>query len=150
MSHKSIRKLIEDTVKNVRDDIHYSYGKTTDFNQSEKNAFVYVNTDPLNAVPSYRTENYNYMKQWNVQMVFYKQDSEASPPDEYSVILDEVDDLVDRFLNRLNFFQSQSDSITITITGQNSFIKATAHILTGWIVTLQILAQDDFNYCPEC
>lgn len=150
MSHKSIRKLIEDTVKNVRDDVDYSYGKTTDFNQAEKNAFVYVNTDPLNAVPGYRTENYNYMKQWNVQMAFYKQDSEASPPDEYSVILDEVDDLVDRFLNRLNFFQSQSDSITLSAINQNVFIKATAHILTGYILTFQILAQDDFEYCVDC
>jgi len=151
VSHKSIRKLIQDTALGLQDDIHYSYGKTTDFNQEEKKKLLMVNTSLLTASASYRDNNVsNYMKQWTVQMVFYKFDTEDSTAEDYSKILDETDHLVDRFINDLNMFVYDSDKIVITSVSQQAVVKVLADILTGHMLTFQMLVNDDFEYCKEC
>jgi len=150
MSHKSIRKLIEDAATGLQDDIDYTYGKTTDFNQEEKKSFTYINTSPLNSIPGFRTDGTNYMKQWNVQMAFLKIDKEDSDQEDYSQILDEMDKLVDRFIVNLNFFQAKSDSFVLTVTSQDPAIKVMADIVTGWILSFNILVNDDFEYCEDC
>lgn len=83
-------------------------------------------------------------------MIFYKQDKEDSAMEDYSLILDEVDETVDRFYNDLNFFVSKSEQILLSNFNQQPVIKATAHILTGFILSFQITAQDDFTYCRDC
>lgn len=148
MSHKSIRLLIEETANGLADDIQYSYATETDFNQSRKKGTILINTSPLVSVPTYQQNSTNYMKQWNVEMAFYKVDN--SQEIEYTKILDELDGLVDRFINNLNFFQAKSDQITLSAFNQTPFIKATSDILTGWLLTFQILAMDDFDYCRDC
>lgn len=148
MSHKSIRLLIEDTAKSLQDDIQYSYGKDTDFNQEQKRSLTLINTSPLSAVPSYRVNGtFNYMKAWSIEMAFYAIDSPASIGDEYAGILDRMDLLVDQFVNKLNFFSEKSDTLIIQNISQTPFIKATADILTGYILTFQILVNDNFDYC---
>lgn len=149
MSHKAIRTLLEETALSLADDIQFSYGTETDFNQSEKKGSILINVAPLVSVPSYTVNGvFNYQKQWNVEMVFYKVDN--SQEIEYTQILDELDELVDRFTNNLNSFQEKSDQIVIQAMNQTPFIKATAEILSGWLLTFQILAMDDFDYCRDC
>lgn len=149
MSHKAIRTLLEETALSLADDIQFSYGTETDFNQSEKKGSILINVAPLVSVPTYTVNGvFNYQKQWNVEMVFYKVDN--SQEIEYTQILDELDELVDRFTNNLNSFQEKSDQIVIQAMNQTPFIKATAEILSGWLLTFQILAMDDFSYCKEC
>jgi hypothetical protein len=149
VSHKAIRTLLEETALSLADDIQFSYGTETDFNQSEKKGSILINVAPLVSVPTYTVNGvFNYQKQWNVEMVFYKVDN--SQEIEYTQILDELDELVDRFTNNLNSFQEKSDQIVIQAMNQTPFIKATAEILSGWLLTFQILAMDDFDYCIEC
>lgn len=149
MSHKSIRSLLEGTALSLADDIQFSYGTETDFNQSKKSGSILINVAPLVSVPSYTVNGvFNYQKQWNVEMVFYKVDN--SQEIEYTQILDELDELVDRFVNNLNSFQEKSDQIIIQSMNQTPFIKATADILTGYLLTFQILSMDDFDYCRDC
>jgi hypothetical protein len=149
VSHKAIRTLLEETALSLADDIQFSYGTETDFNQSEKKGSILINVAPLVSVPTYTVNGvFNYQKQWNVEMVFYKVDN--SQEIEYTQILDELDELVDRFTNNLNSFQEKSDQIVIQAMNQTPFIKATAEILSGWLLTFQILAMDDFDYCRDC
>jgi hypothetical protein len=149
MSHKAIRTLLEETALSLADDIQFSYGTETDFNQSEKKGSILINVAPLVSIPSYTVNGvFNYQKQWNVEMVFYKVDN--SQEIEYTQILDELDELVDRFTNNLNSFQEKSDQIVIQAMNQTPFIKATAEILSGWLLTFQILVMDDFDYCRDC
>lgn len=151
MSHKSIRQLIQDTATGLQDDIHYSYGKTSDFNQEQKNKFLMVNTSPLTASAAYRNNGVtNYMKQWGVEIAFYKFDKEESTGEEYALILDQTDSLVDKFINNLNFYSLKSDDILVQGMNQQPFVKVTADILTGHILTFQLLANDDFDYCRDC
>lgn len=151
MSHKSIRKLIEDTAKSLVDDLQYSYGNDTDFNQDRKKSPVMINVAPLVSVPSYTVNGVqNYMKRWDVQMIFCKFDKEASSREDYSKILDDTDVFVDQFINQLNFFSAKSAEITLTFGNQQPFVKAQADILTGWLLTFSILAMDSFEYCEDC
>lgn len=149
MSHKSIRLLIENTVSKLSDDIQYSYATETDFNQSKKKGSVLVNTAPMVAIPSYTVNGVqNFYQQWNVSMVFYKTDKSGEV--DYVKLLDELDEYVDRFINDLNFFQEKSIYITLGSFNKTPFVKATADVLTGWLLTFQLNAMDDFSYCRDC
>lgn len=149
MSHKGIRLLIEDTAKSLGDDIQFDYARTSDFNiTASDQRYPFIVLDPLSAVPEYTVDNVsNYMKRWNCAMAFYGLDKEASTQDQYEKILDDIDELVDKFINKLNFYSVKSDQIIITSMSQQPFVKATSAILTGFLLNFQLQAQDDFNYC---
>lgn len=84
-------------------------------------------------------------------MAFLNSDYEGSNQEEYSKILDEMSDLVDLFINKLNF-NAESDCVTsgeIVITGINKdpAIKVFKDSITGYLVNFSIQETDDFNYC---
>jgi hypothetical protein len=139
--------MIENAARSLQDDIQYSYGTDSDFNQDQKRAFLYINTTPLVPTPSYRNNGVaNYVKSWQTEIAFFKLDREDSSPEDYAKILDTTDDLIDKFVNKLN----QSEGIVLTFGAQQPFIKALADILTGHILTITILAEDSFDYCLDC
>lgn len=145
MSHKSLRTLIEATIHEVIDDVFFYYGEETDFNQAKKKNRILVNLSPLSASAVYSDNNVlNYSKSWNVSMAVYKFDKQANL--NYCEILDATDNLVDKFINRLNL----TDTITITSISQTAFIKALADILTGHLLTFTATLNDDFEYCEGC
>lgn len=152
MSHKGIRLLIEDTAKSLGDDVQFTYARTSDFNILKDKRYPFITLDPLSAVPVYANNNVsNYMKTWAVSMAFYQLDSDASTQEDYAKILDEMDGYVDNFLNKLNFYSLNrnidSDEIILTSISQPPFIKATADVLTGYLLTFQMQVTDQFNYC---
>lgn len=152
MSHKSIRLLIEDVVKSLRDDIGFEYGRTSDFNigASSKVFSYFCNLDVMAAVPNYAVDGvFNYSKSWLCSMAFYGKDTSASLAEDYQKILDETDSFVDQFINKLNFFTNQSDKLLIQAMRQEGFIKQTSAILTGHLLTFTVQVQDDFNYCAN-
>lgn len=149
MSHKSIRLLLEQTANSLADDVQCTYATETDFNQSLKEGTILINIAPLVAVPSYTVNGVtNYSKAWTSDIAFFKVDNSREIT--YQKILDDVDELVDKYIHSLNFFQAKSDRITITFGTQQSFIKATADILTGWILPVTIIPIDDTDYCVDC
>jgi hypothetical protein len=152
MSHKGIRSLIEDVSKSLGNDIQFTYARTSDFNQIRDKRYPFITLDPISAVPTFSVNNTsNYMKTWACSMAFYMLDKEASVESEYAEILDSTDTLVDNFINKLNFYAYNqcitSDEIVITSVNQTPFIKATADILTGHLLTFNLQVTDQFNYC---
>lgn len=148
MSHLGIRKLIEDTAKSLGDDIQFTYARTSDFNVMRDKRYPFITLDPLSAVPGYSVDgSRNYTKAWTANMAFYELDNAASTQEEYVKILDEMDAFVDSFLNRLNFYSLKADTILISSINQTPFIKQTADILSGYLLTFNIEVMDDFNYC---
>lgn len=148
VSHKSIRQLIEDTAKKLGDDIQFDYGRKSDVNVIRDKRYPFIALDPLSAVPQFTVDGiYNYTKLWNVTMAFYALDDAASDGNEYKFLLDDIDKMVDHFVNQLNFYADQANEILLSNISQEPFIKVGADILTGWILTLQILAPNDFDYC---
>lgn len=152
MSHKGIRLLIQDAAQSLGDDIQFTYARPSDFNVMRDKRYPFITLDPLSSVPVYADNNVsNYMKTWQAQMAFYQLDQEASSQEQYALILDEMDGYVDNFINKLNFYsESQtinSNQIVITNIVQTPFIKATADILTGYILAFRLQVNDQFNYC---
>lgn len=149
MSHKGIRLLIEETAKSLGDDIQFTYARTSDFNQIRDKRYPFISLSLLNASASYTVNNVsNYMKVWSISMAFYELDKAASIETEYALLLDSSDVLVDTFLQKLNFY-SQNDTIIIQAINQTAFVKATADILTGQLLTFQIVAPDNWDYCVD-
>lgn len=152
VSHKGIRLLIQDAAQSLGDDIQFTYARTSDFNVMRDKRYPFITLDPLVSAPVYADNNVsNYIKTWQPQMAFYQLDNEASGQEEYALILDEMDSYVDNFLNKLNFYSLNqpltSNEIVITNISQTPFIKATADILTGYIITFRMQVSDQFNYC---
>jgi hypothetical protein len=156
MSHRSVVNLINDVAVSLSDGIQFGYGVRSEFNQSEKKGEQFIWMVPLTASPTYTNNNAteNYQKTWNCIILFFKQDKTDSLSDHYHEILNDMDSLVDRFVNRLNDWSlSESDTVgavTIRNFQQTPYIKADADILTGWWLSFQLVVSDDFNYCtPE-
>lgn len=151
MSHKGVRLLIEDVAKSLADDMQFTYARTSDFNVLRDKRYPFIALDPLTAVPTYSVNNSsNYVKRWSAQMAFYQLDTESSDQTQYAKILDEMDFYVDQFINKLNLYafnREEASEILITSISQTPFIKATADILTGYLLTFTIETPDDFNYC---
>ena len=149
MSHKGIRLLIEDTAKKLGDDIQFTYARSSDFNILRDKRYPFISLGMLSANASYAVDNsWNYSKTWSVTMAFYELDKEGSTQEEYALILDSTDVMVDTFIQKLNFF-ILNDTITITAINQTPFIKDFADILTGHILTFQLQVPDNWNYCAD-
>lgn len=150
MSHKSIRLLIEDTAKSLADNIQFNYSRTSDFNVMRDKKYPFINCDPMVGLPTFAVNGVtNLSKAWTGAMAFYQLDKEGSTAEEYSIILDEMDEYVDKFIVKLNFFSFKADKIMVTFGQQQPFIKATADILTGYLLPITITPQDDFDYCKD-
>jgi hypothetical protein len=151
MSHKGIRLLIEKTAKSLGDDIQFTYARPSDFNQIRNKRYPFISLGLLTANSSYTVNNVqNYTKVWSCLMSFFEIDKMASIEDEVALILDETDVLVDTFINRLNFYTtSQEGDIIITAINQTPFVKETADILTGQILSFNIQVPDNWNYCEN-
>lgn len=146
MSHKGIRLLIEDTAKSLGDDIQFTYGRDSDFNVMNDKRYPFIQLDLLNSSASFSVNNVsNYSKGWNVFLLFHQLDKEGSDQDQYKVILDDMDHLLDMFVTRLN----KRDDIVIQGINQQPFIKATKDILTGWTLSFQLIINDNWDYCAN-
>lgn len=149
MSHKGIRLLIQDTAQSLGDDIQFDYGRLSDFNTGASDQrFPFILLNPLSSIPAYTVNGVsNYMKTWICSIDFFGIDHTGSISAEYAKILDDADDLIDKFLNKLNFYSLKSDTITMSNMNQLPFIKTTSAILTGYTLSFQLQQADDFNYC---
>lgn len=152
MGHKSVVQLINDTVKSLSDNIQFGYGRRSDFDVIKSKSFPMIWLLPLTANPSYVSiEVENYQKTWNVIILFLQADEAGSDEDDYKPILDEMDDLVDKFVNRLNdFYLKGTDEVgplTLRNINQTPFFKSDASINTGWLVSFQMVVSDSFEYC---
>lgn len=152
MGHRSLRLLIEHTAKKLGDDIQFTYARASDFNVLMDKRYPFISLDPITASASYTENSFNYTKTWTCSMAFYEIDNMASTQDEYAILLDSSDVLVDSFIQKLNFFTDTYEGdgeIVITNISQTPFIKATSDILTGFLLTFQVLVPDDWNYCAD-
>lgn len=149
MSHRSVRLLIESTAKSLADDIQFTYATNSDFNQLRDKKYPFISLALLTATPQFTDTGVTFIKQWNCQMAFYQLDIKGSSPERKALILDEMGLLVDKFINKLNLYSSQADTIVLSGISQQAFVEAMADILTGHLLSFNLLAQEDFDYCAD-
>lgn len=141
MSHLSLRQLIEDTAKALSDEIKFGYGRASDFNVISDKNYPFVWLDPLTSAFEFSNNNVQDLtKTWRCEMVFYKKDRQDSIQEQYQLILDEMDTLIDRFINNLN---DADETAVISGITQVPVIKVMADVLTGWVLTFNISLLDD-------
>lgn len=149
MSHKGIRLLIENTAKSLGDDIQFTYGRSSDFNVMRDKRYPFITLDPLTVNATYSVDNtLNYTTTYNAAMGFYELDKDSSDQDQYKLILDDMDILSTQFIQKLNF--GPDDTIIISAINKEAFIKIGADVLTGFLLSFQIQAPDDYDYCGDC
>lgn len=149
MSHKSVRLLIESTAKSLADDMQFTYATPQDFNVLRDKKYPFISLGLLTATPQFTENGVTFIKQWNCAMAFYQLDVKGSSPEHKAEILDEMGNLVDKFINKLNLYSTQADTIVIQNVNQQAFTEAMADILTGHLLNFTLLAQDDFDYCAD-
>jgi hypothetical protein len=152
MSHQSVRFLLRDVAKSLADNIQFEAGRESEFNNTKPESDRFIWLLPLIATPSFAVNNTHvYMKVWNVSLLFMQKDAFDANAKETTKIHDTQDEVVDKFLNRLNdWSQTQQDTIgDITISGilQRPFYKDQAGIYSGWLLTFRLEVPDDFIYC---
>ena len=152
MSHRSVVQLIKDSATSLGDNIQFGYGRRSDFNLIENPASPWIWLLPLTSNPGYTVNNVeNYQKTWNCIVVFLERDRPDSNEKEYKPILDSMDELLDKFINRLNDWSFKSTDVVGAVTLRNfqqtPFFKNDSDIFTGWIVSFQMVVSDDFEYC---
>lgn len=154
MSHKSVRLLLEDVAKSLSDKVQFGYGRRSEFNMIAQPRYPYIWLLPLTAGRRFTNDDGTRTKTWNVAIVFLYEDEADSDAKHTENILDISDEIVDRYLQRLDdwFYRSDDNVGTITIRNDNQqpFYKDDAGIHSGWLVTFQATVSDDFLYCtPE-
>jgi hypothetical protein len=154
-SHLAVRTLISDTIKSIDDSILYAYARASDFNTLGKKEDKRVCLDPLKQILTPIPNGFGFTKTYQVALVFYKLDDKQGAEDASAIILDETDLLSDNFVNKLNDIlldEDNTDDIstqTVEITNVNKepVIKVTADVCTGYILRMDLIVPDSFDYC---
>jgi len=154
-SHLAVRTLISDTVKSIDDSILYAYARASDFNALGKKLDKRVCLDPLKQKIDPIENGFGFTKTYQVGMVFYQLDDKQGAEDATAKILDETDLLSDKFLNKLNDILLDKDNtddintqtVEITNVRKEPVIKVTADIATGFILQMDLIVPDSFDYC---
>ena len=157
MSHKAVRQFIETTAKSLADNVKFGYGRSSDFNKIKDKKYPYIWMDPLNSSFEIGEDAINFTERYSVSLVFYRFDDPDSTEDQYKLILDETDKLVQTFVRKIHENLENAYHLTDIIRTDNTVvenitkqpvIKVMADVLTGWIVTFELIVPDNFDYCP--
>jgi hypothetical protein len=156
MGHKDVRLFIQDVAESLRTDVKFGYGRASDFNQIKDKQYPYIWLDPLISSMTLGEDGLNFTESYTVSLSFYKFDEMDSTEDEYKVILDDVDTLVQKFIRKINENLENDYSGDMVLTTWNTrveninkqpFIKVMADVLTGFILTFDFVVPDNFEYC---
>lgn len=153
--HKAVRLLIEETLGTVDDSVRFAYATDSDFNSIGIREDKRVQLDPIKQSLEYTEGSFNLTKTYQIGMVFYQLDDPEGAEEKTAQILDQMDELSDKFIQKLNdVLLDQDDDIAITTATieltsivKEPAIKATVDVCTGWILNFNVIAPDDFDYC---
>lgn len=154
-SHLAVRTLISDTIKSIDDSILFAYARASDFNTIGKKLDKRVCLDPLKQIVTPIESGFGFTKTYQVGMVFYRLDDKQGAEEASAAILDEMDLLSDKFLNKLNDILLDKDNtddvntqtVELTNMRKEPVFKVTADICTGYIFTMDLVVPDAFDYC---
>lgn len=154
-AHLAVRTLISDTIKSIDDSILYAYARASDFNSLGKKLDKRCQLDPLKERLEFTSGSYNLTKTFAIGLVFYRLDDKQGAEEATAAILDEMDLLSDKFLNKLNDIlldKDNTDDITtftteITNITKEPVVKVTTDIATGYVLKFDLVTPDAFDYC---
>jgi hypothetical protein len=158
MGHKDVRLFIQDIAESLRDDVKFGYGLISDFNQIRDKEYPYIWLEPLRSTVTIAEDNIGFFETYSIGLLFYKFDEMDSTEEQYKLILDDVDDLVQRFIRKIHEDNKDDYNTPIKLTTWNTrieninkqtAIKVLADVLTGFGLTFDLTVPDQFNYCAD-
>lgn len=154
MNHKAVRDLLSDTSKSLDPSVSFGYGRLSDFNKIRDKKYPYIWSDVVSGSGSYTENAINLTKTYGVTLSFLDKDETANDQEQTNPILDAMSNLSDGFINKLNlsdFDETELATLTamiqITNITHTRVIKDHADILSGWVVSFNLITPDDFDYC---
>ena len=156
MSHQAVREFISDVASSIADDVYQGYGRPSDFNMRKDKLYPYVWLELLSSSVAITGDGRAFTETYNVNMIFCKMDDPDSTEEQYKLILDEVDTLVQIFIRKLNEnIEAQYEIPTVLATyntvissiAKNQFTKLFDDCVTGFTLTFNLTVPDNFDYC---
>lgn len=155
MSHQAVKDFIRDKVLSIKDGISFSYARESNFNATQDKTYPAVLLKPLMYDPD-RT-NYSIHRKYRCTMLFYALDSMEGDEVETTNILDQTDELLQKFMAVLNLNSAtvdeaindtlSTDLVEISEESVVERIKFTSDNATGWEYSFTLAVPDQFNYC---
>lgn len=152
---KLVREYLRDTIKEVRDDISFSYARESDFNAIKNKRFPAVLLLPL-IFDSERSSG-SVGRTFHTTMLFYDLDKLQGTEQQTQDILDKTEDLLLKFQAKVNIrsltvdddpeVKVTSEKIEISNERVKERIKFTSDCVTGWEYTFDMLVPDQLDYC---
>jgi hypothetical protein len=153
MVYESLYNLLNSVASNLDYDVEFAHGRGSDINIfSSNNKSIMIWLSPMRATGSFPNQGNRLFKNYTIELGFYQVDQHDSTNVQTREILESTDKAATDYILSLNTtipdLDGISDEVSITNISQLPFIKISTHILTGHVVTFNILLPDDFNYCP--
>lgn len=149
MSHHSVKTLLENVAKSLSDKVQFGYGRRSEFNMIADKRYPYIWALPLTASGRFRDNISTQTKTWNVALVFLDQDKADANEKESEDILDEQDETVNAYMQRLDEMYLTNELLEIRNDNYQPFYKDDSDIHTGWLVTFQLIVPHTFICTPD-
>jgi hypothetical protein len=154
MLYESLYSLLSSTATALPFDVEFAHGRGSDINVfSSQNKSFLIWLSPMRKTASFPNQGNRMFSNYSVELAFYMKDDRDSSNSKVRDILETTDKIATKFLIDLNDkitddYEEIFTDVEITGINQEAFIKGTAHVLTGHLVTFNIILPDNFVYCP--
>ena len=174
MSYSSLLQYVRDVANSLDGNIEFTHGRKEVLhelndapelddgrNDPENESGIVVWSLPFTATAGFTDTAQQFNKTYTVNIIFYKKDylgSEMDQDDRYRTqdeiqILEQTSDLADAFVRKFNFndisidVAELSELLEITSVTFDTVIKDNDYLLTGTLLSLDVLVPDEFDYC---
>ena len=160
MNYLALYDFIEDISQNLNQTVKFFHGRKEMLNLTSEFDSLYVFCLPFTSNGT-MVGGAQINETWQVNLIFYMMDRPDSAIDQndQDVMQAEIrtltitEESANRFIrlvhgNTINSaLEAAAEKLTITSFTKGNAIKDTAQLLTGTVLTLNIIVPDDFNYC---
>jgi len=160
MNYLALYDFIEDISQNLNQTVKFFHGRKEILNQTSEFDSLYIYCLPFTSTGGV-VGGAQINETWQVNLIFYMMDRPDSAIDQndQDVMQAEIrtltitEESANRFLRLVHgntiddSLEAAAEKLTISSFTKGNAIKDTAQLLTGTVLTLNIIVPDDFNYC---
>jgi len=161
MNYNALYKFLRDISQSLDLSVKFFHGRKEILNLTSPNRPLYIYSLPFTSSGSLTATTMQVNEVWQANLIFYMQDQGDSAIDQNQEnsmqaeieILTIVENAASKFIHYVNENELNedlslaADKLTINSFTKSPAIKDTAQMLTGFLVTLNLLVPDDFDYC---
>jgi hypothetical protein len=161
MNYNALYKYLRDISQSLDLSVKFFHGRKEILNLTSPNQPLYIYSLPFTSTGSLTGSTQQVNETWQANLIFYMQDQGDSAIDqnnENSIqseieILTIAENAASKFIHYVNANQlnddlsDAADQLTVVSFTKSPAIKDTAQLLTGFLVTINILVPDSFDYC---